>query len=225
MKQRSEEWYAARLGRLTASRIADATARTRSGWGASRANYMAELLVERLTGQRAPQYTNAAMEWGTQYEAEARTAYEFLRNIDVEEVGFIPHPRIPQSGASPDGLVGSEGMVEFKCPSTANHIETFLGEPIGERYEKQMYWQMACCPGRRWCDFVSYDPRLPPEYRMVIRRLDLNYAEIAKLEKEAETFLNQLDAKHQALVEMAQGRSGDSLRKALEASVAKETAA
>ena len=194
--QRTPEWHAARLGKLTASRIADATARTRTGWGASRANYMAELLIERLTGQPAPQYTNAAMEWGTQYESEALTVYEFERNETVEPVGFIEHPTIADAGASPDGLIGSEGIIEVKCPNSATHIDTLLGANIDEKYIKQMQWQMACT-GRQFCDWVSYDPRMPINLRIVIRRIVCDLKMIAKLETDAVAFLRELAEKHE----------------------------
>jgi len=105
MEQRSPEWFAARLGKVTASRIADVMATTKSGYGAGRANYMAELICERMTGKRQEGYTNAAMQWGTDQEPFARAAYEFLTDRTVSEVGFIDHPTIPMSGASPDGLV------------------------------------------------------------------------------------------------------------------------
>ena len=195
IEQRTPEWHAQRLGKLTASRIADATTRVKAGWGASRANYMAELLTERLTGQPYPRYSNAAMEWGTQNEPEARTVYQFERNVTVEEVGFVEHPRIAMSGASPDGLVGDDGLVEIKCPNTATHIATLLGEgEIDGGYVKQMQWQMACT-GRQWCDWVSYDPRLPVAMRMVIIRVSRDDKMIVKLEAEASEFLAELDGK------------------------------
>jgi putative phage-type endonuclease len=225
-EQRTPEWFQARLGKLTASRIADATARTKTGWGASRANYMAELLTERLTGQRAPQYTNAAMEWGTQTEPEARTVYEFERNVTVEEVGFIPHPTIAMSGASPDGLVGDYGLdyglVEIKCPNTATHIEALLGlgGEIDGRYGKQMQWQMACTD-REWCDFVSYDPRLPVAMRMLITRVLRDGKMIAKLEAEAKEFLAELAAKEALLLDKyVRGKSPDNLMEQLRQSAA-----
>jgi putative phage-type endonuclease len=194
IEQGSEAWIQARLGRLTASRVADATARTKTGWGASRANLMAALIAERLTGVQQETFTNAAMQWGTTTEPEARAAYEFRRDTDVTQVGLIEHPTIPMSGASPDGLVGADGMVEFKCPGTATHIDTLLGASIDGRYVKQMQWQMACA-GRAWCDFVSYDPRLPEHMRLHITRLKRDDETIAELEKEVRAFLDELDAK------------------------------
>src|SRR5690606_6597640 len=143
----------ARLGRVTASRIADVTAATRNGWGASRANYKAELVAERLTGQPAQRFISGAMQHGIDTEPDAILAYEFFTDQTVEPVGFVDHPTIAMSGASPDGLIGDDGLVEVKCPNTATHLDTLLGGAIPDKYLKQMQWQMACT-GRQWCDFV-----------------------------------------------------------------------
>lgn len=198
MLQRSEEWYRARLGKLTASRIADATARTKSGYGASRATLMAELVVERLTGRPAERFVTASMQWGIETEAQARAAYEWLHDLDVEEVGFVDHPEIPHSGASPDGLVGGAGLLEIKCPDTKTHIETLLTRKVPERYLKQMQWQMACT-GREWCDFASFDPRMPEELQLWVQRVQRDNDVIAELEREARLFLAELDEKVEAL--------------------------
>lgn len=199
MEQRSPEWYAARLGNLTASRMADATATTRSGWGASRANLMAELLAERLTGQSYEGYTSPAMERGREVEAQAKVAYAFQYDVTIEEVAYVPHPIIPRSGASPDGLVGEDGLVEFKSPNTATHIDTLLGKNIKGVYMKQMQWQMACT-GRQWCDFVSFDPRLPPSMALVVERVERDEEMIKQLEGEARLFLDELSEKEAALL-------------------------
>jgi putative phage-type endonuclease len=191
MEQRSEEWFAARLGKVTASRIADVCARTKSGWGASRRNYMAELVAERLTGVRAEGFVSAAMQWGTDMEPEARAAYEFYRDASVASVGFVAHPAIADSGASPDGLVGDDGLVEIKCPGTATHLETLLGATVPEKYVLQMQWQMACT-GRQWCDFASYDPRLPESMRLFCDRVKRDEEQIAAIEKDVASFLEEL---------------------------------
>jgi putative phage-type endonuclease len=198
VEQRSSEWFAARLGKLTASRIADATARTKSGYGSSRANLMAELVCERLTGQQGERYINGAMQHGIDTEPEACSAYEFELGVTVEKVGFLDHPSIDMAGASPDGLVGSEGLVEFKCPQSAAHIETLLSKQVPEKYVKQMQWQMACT-GRKWCDFATYDPRMPQELQLWILRVMRDEKMIAELEKEARAFLADLDEKVTAL--------------------------
>lgn len=196
--QGSQEWFAARLGRVTASRVADLTAKTKSGYSTSRANYAAQLVAERLTGVVQESYSNAAMQWGSDQEPDARVAYEFLCGQTVTEVGFVAHPTIPMSGASPDGLVGKEGLVEIKCPNTATHIETLLGASVPGKYEAQMLWQMACT-GRKWCDFVSYDPRLPDDMQVFIQRMERDDAKIAALEEEVRTFLFEVDQTVRAL--------------------------
>lgn len=188
MEQGSPEWFAARCGCVTASRVADIIARTKSGPSASRANYAAQLIAERLTGTVGESYSNAAMEWGTAIEPEARVAYEFLHNAAVIEVGFVPHPTIELSGASPDGLVGEDGLVEIKCPNTATHIETLIGKVVPGKYVTQMQWQMACT-GRKWCDFVSFDPRLPETMSLFVKRVPRDPAMIAELEGEVTGFL------------------------------------
>lgn len=191
--QGSEAWFAARAGKVTASRVSDVIAKTRNGWGAGRANYMAELICERLTGVCAPGFTNDAMRWGTDQEPFARQAYAERFGVDVFEVGFIDHPEIAMSGASPDGLVGDAGMVEIKCPNTATHIETLRTGAIADKYLVQMLWQMGCT-GREWCDFVSYDPRLPPSMRLFVQRVPRDLSRLLDLEHEVSAFLAELDA-------------------------------
>jgi putative phage-type endonuclease len=200
MEQRTEEWFQARLGKVTASRMADVIAKTKTGWGASRATYMGELIAERLTGVSAERYSNAAMQWGVDTEDEARIAYQFERMLKVVETGFIPHPAIEMAGASPDGYVGEHGLVEIKCPNTATHIDTLLSQTIPAKYVSQMQWQMACT-GRRWCDFVSYDPRLPDNMRIFIRRVERSNAVIGGLETNVREFLDELETKLRALTE------------------------
>jgi len=201
MEQGTDEWKAARLGKLTASRIADAVARTKSGWGASRANLMATLMVERLTGQPADSYTNEAMKWGTETEPQARSAYSFITDNDVEQVGFIDHHTIAMSGASPDGLIGADGLLEIKCPNTATHIEFLLSSSIQDKYQKQMTWQLSCTK-RKWCDFVSFDPRLPVDLQIKIVRFIPSKDEITELEKQARGFLKELDEKLELLTKL-----------------------
>ncbi|MBS1725002.1 MAG: YqaJ viral recombinase family protein [Armatimonadetes bacterium] len=196
--QGSDEWLAARCGKVTASRMADLLAKTKTGYGASRANYMAELIAERLTGQPAEKFTSPAMQWGTANESDARSAYEFHADCDVIEVGFVPHPGILMAGASPDGLVAADGLVEIKCPNTATHIDTLLSGVVAGKYITQMQFQMACT-GRRWCDFVSFDPRMPADLRLFVRRIERDDAAIADMEAEIVKFLAELDGKVSAL--------------------------
>ncbi len=198
--QGTPEWFAARCGRVTASRIADLTAKIKSGdWGASRKNYMAQLLCERLTGVVAPSYVSPEMQRGTDLEPEARAAYEFHANVTVTECGFDIHPRIPMAGASLDGEVGKDGITEFKVPNTATHLDTLLGGSLDGGYFKQVQWQLACRPERKWCDWCSYDPRLPEAMRLFVKRVPRDNAVIEGLEHDVENFLRELAQKESEL--------------------------
>jgi putative phage-type endonuclease len=201
MEQRTDDWYKARLGKVTASRVADVVAKTKSGYSASRDNYMADLIVERLTGQKASSFSNAAMEWGTEQEPHARAAYSARTGELVAETGFVRHLVLRDSGASPDGIVSDEGLVEFKCPNTATHLEYLLSGKPPEKYITQMQWQMACTM-TKWCDFVSYDPRLPEHLQMLIVRVPRDDKRIAELEDEVRKFLAELDEKVTKLKEL-----------------------
>lgn len=192
IEQGSPEWFAQRLGKATASRIADIIARTKSGYSTSRANYAAELVCERLTGAQAERFTNAAMQWGTEKEPQAKAAYEFMQDVDVLPAEFVPHPTIAMTGASPDGYVGDVGLIEVKCPISATHIETLLKGHVPDKYEVQMLWQMACT-GRAWCDYVSFDPRLPPHLQLFVKRVHRNGPRIEELEAEVRSFLAEVD--------------------------------
>ena len=198
--QGSPEWHAARAGRVTASRISDLMAKTKSGWGAGRANYMAELVAERLSGVVAEGFSNSAMKHGTETEPHARAAYQFFADAEVTEVGFVIHPAIDLSGCSPDGLVAADGMVEIKCPNTSTHIETLLGAGIPDKYLKQMQWQMRCCE-RAWCDFVSFDPRLPTRMQLSVTRVARDNNVISEIEHETLIFLKEVGDKVSALTD------------------------
>lgn len=204
MEQRTDEWFAARLGKVTASRVADVIATTKTGYSASRANYMAQLVVERMTGKQTESYTNAAMEWGTNTEPLARAAYEAEKGLLVDETGLVDHPSIPMSGASPDGLVGDDGLIEIKCPNTATHIENLLSKSVDKKYITQMQWQMACT-GRKWCDFVSFDPRMGEGLQMVVIRVDRDEDYIQMLEAEIKKFLGEVESKIKQLEEIKHG--------------------
>ena len=197
MEQGTIEWFAARCGKVTASRVADIIAKTKSGPSASRENYLAQLVCERLTGKPAESYSNAAMQWGTDTEPFARAAYEARMDLLVTEVGFIDHPWITMSGASPDGLA-NEGMVEIKAPNTANHLQTLLDRKVPEKYITQMMWQMACAD-RPWCDFVSFDPRLPEKHQLFIKRINYDPEMVNFLENSVIQFLGDVDLKIQQL--------------------------
>jgi putative phage-type endonuclease len=188
--QRTAEWFAAKCGKVSASRLYDAIARQKNGnYYATRETYKAELVTERLTGVITSKYVNGAMQWGIDHEPEACAGYAIWNDHRIETVGFVDHPTIPMAGASPDRRVDDDGLLEAKCPETRTHIATLLGAPPDDRYLYQMQWQMACEPGRVWCDFVSYDPRLPGSMQLSTPiRVDRNDALIAEMEKEVRAF-------------------------------------
>ena len=190
MEQRTEEWFAARLGKVTASRVADVLAKIKSGESASRKNYKMELVVQRLTDKVGESFTNAAMEWGTEQEPFARMAYEAHTGTFVKEEGFVDHPIIEGFGCSPDGIVG-EGLIEIKCPNTANHIETVLENKAPSKYIPQMQCQMACT-GAKWCDFVSFDPRVPEDLQLLVVRVERDQEYIDLMEVEVKQFLSEV---------------------------------
>jgi len=192
--QGTEAWFAARVGKITASRVVDVMARTKTGWGASRANYAAELIAERLTGNSAPSFTNDAMRWGTDTEPYAREAYARRFGVDVYEIGFVDHPEVAMSGASPDGLIGTDGLLEVKCPNTATHLDYLLSGTVPQKYITQMMWQMAST-GREWCDFASFDPRLPLNMQLFVQRVPRDVGLILDLETEVSAFHDEIEAK------------------------------
>lgn len=190
--QGTPEWFEQRRGKVTASRIADLMAKTKNGYSASRQNYLMQLLCERLTGKVEEGYKSTAMQRGNDLEAEARNWYQLETGESVEEVSFIDHPKINFAGASPDGLVGAEGLIEIKCPNTATHIETLRKKEPIDRYYKQMQWQMAVT-GRKWCDFVSFDNRLPDNLAYFCKRIPRDETVIQEIEQEVQAFLLELD--------------------------------
>jgi putative phage-type endonuclease len=191
MDQRSEEWFAARLGKVTASRLSDVLATIKTGEAAARANYRIELVAERLTGKSTPGFTSAAMQWGVDCEPMARSAYETETGLIVTEVGFVDHPTIEMTGASPDGLVGDDGLIEIKCPDTKTHIQTLTSKKAPSEYVPQMQWQMACT-GRQWVDFVSFDPRLPEHLMLEIIRVDRDQLLIDQYSEAVSIFLAEV---------------------------------
>jgi putative phage-type endonuclease len=205
----SPEHVQQRLGRVTASRIADVMAKTKTGWAATRQNYRAELVAERLTGNPSSRYVSAEMLHGIEQEPHARNAYEVITGYDVAPGGFVLHPVYDMAGASPDGLVGLDGLVEIKCPNTSTHIDTLLTGDIDRRYVLQMHWQMACT-GRTWCDFVSYDPRLPLSMQTFVKRVERDEKLVEEMEQAVRVFLgeivtivDELKAKYEATEEAA----------------------
>lgn len=201
MEQRSDEWFAARCGKATASVMSEILSKTRSGWGASRKNCEARLIAERMTGVPAASFTNAAMQWGIDHEDEGIDVYESCTGVETRLVGFVDHPTIKNSGASPDRLAGEKGLVEIKCPNTATHIETVLTEVIPKKYLDQMDFQMACTE-REWCDFVSYDPRMPKGLQLWIKRIERDDDKIKELESHVSQFLEEVALKVQSLEDL-----------------------
>ena len=201
MEQRSDEWFAARLGKVTASKVSCVTSKTQSGYGSSRETYMTQLVLERITNTPTTFFSNAAMQWGTDQEPFARAAYEAAIDVLVDEEGFVPHPTILMSGASPDGLVRNDGLVEIKCPNSATHKKTLLSNKAESKYINQMQWQMACT-GRKWCDFVSYDPRFPEHLQLFVTRVFRDDELIAHLESEVATFLKEVSEEINKLNEL-----------------------
>ena len=198
-EQRTEDWFSARLGKVTASSLYKVLAKTKTGYGADRGNYMTQLVLERVTGSKAESYTNASMQWGIDQEPFARAAYEASRGVMVDEVGFIPHPTIEAAGASPDGLVGDDGMVEIKCPDSKTALECWLSDtPVEGKYFAQMQWQMRCAD-RSWCDYVVFDPRMPAKAQLFVTRVMRDDEWLATTEAEVVKFLAEVDAKVAAL--------------------------
>lgn len=198
MEQRTEEWFSARLGRVTASRISDVMMKdTTAGYQ----NYRAQLVCERLTGQPTETFTSAAMQHGTDTEPQARAMYTLETGLNVSEVGFINHPKLEMSGASPDGLVGEAGLVEIKCQQPAQHIRNLTGENIARGYFLQMQWQMACT-GRDWCDFVSFSPAFPDDLQLSVRRVDRDAELVEEITAAVTKFIADVDAVFLALTKI-----------------------
>ena len=191
IEQGTPEWHQLRLGKVTASRVSDVMAKIKTGESASRKNYRAELVVQRLTGLPSESFTNAAMEWGTATEPMARIAYEIEKEVLVEQVGFIEHPTIAMFGCSPDGLV-HDGMIEIKCPNSATHIEYLTDNKAPAKYINQMQCQMAVT-GKKWCDFVSFDPRLPEDLQLFVVRVERDQKYIDSMEVEVVEFLTEVE--------------------------------
>jgi putative phage-type endonuclease len=197
-EQRTDEWFAQRLGKVTASSLYKVLSKTKTGYGADRGNYMTQLVLERITGQKADSYTNASMQWGIDQEPLARAAYEAARGVFVEEVGFIPHPTIEMAGASPDGLV-EDGMVEIKCPDSKTVLEYWLSKnPVESKHFAQMQWQMRCAD-RPWCDYVVFDPRMPPKAQLLVVRVNRDDRWLEEAETEVRKFLAEVDEKVKSL--------------------------
>lgn len=192
MHQQTDAWREERLGHCTASRMGDVLAAIKSGEAAARRNYRMQLVVERLTGVPHDSFQSPAMLAGIENEPLARMAYEVHSQEFVEQVGFVKHPSIKWFGASPDGFVGDDGLLEIKCPLTATHIDYLLAGGVPSDYRPQLLAQLACT-GRKWVDFVSYDPKLPDNMRLFVVRLERNDIEIEGIERNAKAFLAEVE--------------------------------
>ena len=196
-----------RAGKVTASRVADVLSKVKSGESAGRKNLKMDLVAERLTGKPTDSFTNSAMQWGTEQEPFARIAYESYKGIFVEQIPFVDHPTIEWFGCSPDGLVGEDGLLEIKSPNTTTHIEYLQEGKPPSRYVPQMMAQMACT-GRKWCDFASFDPRMPEELQLFVVRLNRDDAYIQEMEAEVKKFLDEVE---QVLAQLKRKMYGDSI--------------
>lgn len=201
-EQGTEEWFAARLGKVTASRAADVM--TKKG-SAARANLSAQLVLERLTCTKSESFSSAAMQWGVDQEPFARAAYEAHSGVWVDTVGFVQHPTIERAGASPDGLVGHDGLVEIKCPNTATMIDTLLTGKVPSNYATQMQMQMACT-GRAWCDYAVFDSRMPVKAQLFVKRVQRDQKFIDDMEKEIIAFLAEVEVSYQFLINFIESK-------------------
>ena len=198
VQQGTEAWHQLRMGKVTASRVADLLAKTKTGPSASRGNYLIELALQRVTKTIEESYTNAAMEWGTQTEPQARVAYEVKTGNFVDQVAFIDHPTIAGFGCSPDGIVDSDGLIEIKCPNSATHWSYIKANEPPNKYFIQMQAQMAVT-GAKWCDFVSFDPRMPERSQLLVVRVMRDPEYILYMEAEIVQFLKEVEKEVQLM--------------------------
>ena len=202
IEQGSDTWHQMRLGKVSASRMAELLAKTKTGaFAASRAKYMAQLLCERMTGEPTEFFTSQAMQRGVDVEPVARAAYEAENLTSVEQVAWVEHPTIPMAGCSPDGLVGEHGLIEIKCKEIHNHLDSILNDKIDPDHQSQMMWQM-CVTGRQWCDYVCFDDRAPEGLQLFVKRLHRDEEKIKQMEDEVRTFLKDLESMIQKLNEI-----------------------
>ena len=200
IEQRTEEWFQQRLGKVTASRISDVIAKTKTGVSTSRQNYLVQLVSERLTGKKGDSFVNQAMLDGIERESAARELYMQTRGVSVTEVGFFDHPTIAMSGASPDGAVNAEedgkyaGLIEIKCPIETTHTNTLMSKSVPSKYMPQIQWQMSSVsPNVKWVDFISFNPNFPDTMQLFVARVERDNAYIAELEAEVIKFLDEVE--------------------------------
>jgi putative phage-type endonuclease len=205
MDQRTEEWFAARLGKVTASKVADVMAKTKTGYAASRETYATQLVLERITKTKAEGFTSQAMQWGIDQEPFALAAYQIYCGWDTQTVGFVPHPTIEMAGASPDALVNDDGLVEIKCPESKGMIETLLNQKVPSKYFAQIQFQLACT-GRKWADYCVFDPRMPEKAQLFVLRVQRDNKYIAEIETEIVKFLVEVDFQVKKLTNYIESR-------------------
>jgi putative phage-type endonuclease len=200
IEQRTEEWFQQRLGKVTASRISDVIAKTKTGVSTSRQNYLVQLVSERITGKKGDSFVNQAMLDGIERESAARELYMRTRGVSVTEVGFFDHPVIKNSGASPDGAVNAEedgkyaGLIEIKCPIETTHTNTLMSKEVPSKYKSQIQWQMASVsPNVKWVDFISFNPNFPDTMQLFVARVERDNDYIAELEAEVVKFLEEVE--------------------------------
>jgi putative phage-type endonuclease len=200
IEQRTEEWFQQRLGKVTASRISDVIAKTKTGVSTSRQNYLVQLVSERITGKKGDSFVNQAMLDGIERESAARELYMQTKGVSVTEVGFFDHPVIKNSGASPDGAVNAEedgkyaGLIEIKCPIETTHTNTLMSKSVPSKYMPQIQWQMASVsPNVKWVDFISYNPNFPDTMQLFVARVERDNDYIAELETEVIKFLEEVE--------------------------------
>jgi hypothetical protein len=206
-EQGTEFWKQLRSGLVTASRCGEMISTTKRGESAKRRDYRTELVCEILTRQPYPHVVTKEMQWGTEQEPFARAAYELERDVLVETCGFVLHPDISRFGCSPDGFVGDDGLLQIKCPTTFTHLTWMMAQTVPLEHMPQMLAEMSCT-GRSWCDFMSYDPRLPAPLQRFICRYERNEqfvstieAEVVKFNSEIANYISQLPGGPQLVVD------------------------
>jgi predicted phage-related endonuclease len=208
VSQQTGEWLQARIGCVTASRVADIVTRLKSkkgpdgelAYSADRQKYKKELIYENMTNLSLGHWVSPAMDWGSENEPLAKAAYEMEADVELQDGGFWLHDEIPRFGASPDALVGEFGLLECKCPPSG-HLDILQSRVIPVEYEPQMLAQMACT-GRQWCDFVSFNPDFPKQHRIFIKRFHRDEARITELQNEVMKFLMEVVQAINALEEI-----------------------
>lgn len=218
MEQHTAEWWNARCGKVTASRIGDIMARTQKGaYTAARGHYLKEKVAERITGKNRERRRVASLDHRLELEPDARAAYEFYTDSKVELVGFIDHPTIPNAGASPDGLVVPRGGMEIKCCDAEMHIEIISAGAIDPNYLYQCHFNIDCAEAD-WWDFTAFNPEMPEELKLYVKRIERDDIMIANVQKEVIEFNAEVDAKVEQV--MALMRGSTPLASALESSLA-----